>query len=268
MGKPTGGSRIGWGYRSLGIIALAGALLSMLLTTTGAQAGAVARASKTQTITLGSGTTTSTSGLDPNTSFCQFPSDGTPTTGFTSVTTDSYYPSPVCATGTPSNPYVISAAQASSNSWGAPIAGTNWVGSNSTGSSDAPDGGGFIYPPGTTPPLCPAGNVPTGFKTCNFYIYDSTFALQCLIKPKLKGKMKADNLAGVFLNGNFIKEQATGSGFSYDGVNPPSANFHGGTSFSTTSNFAVSNTIDFVVWDATLPSTGLDFKVVVKSTCK
>jgi hypothetical protein len=265
MSKVWSKSSRRWAYGALSTLALTG----LVFMTAGLSATASA-ASKVQTITVGSGTTTGSTGLDPNSSFCAYPSNGSTSTGFTSVTVDSYYPSPTCSTGFPANPFVISAAQATSNSWGAPVAGTNWVGPNATGASNAPDAGGFIYPPGTTAPLCPAVNATTGLKTCNFYIYDATFTLKCLQKPSLKGKMKADNLAGVFLNGNFIKKQATGAGFSYDGVNPPGANFHAGTGFSTAANFVVGlNTVDFVVWDATVPSTGLDFKFVVKDgICK
>jgi hypothetical protein len=219
-------------------------------------------------IKVGSGTTTGSTGLDPNTSFCAFPSNGSGK-GFKSVKVDSYYPSPTCATGFPSNPYVISAAQASSNGWGAPLAGTNWVGPNSTGASNAPDAGGFVYPPATSAPSCPAGNTPSGFQTCNFYIYDATFTLQCK-KAKMTGTMKADNLAGVFVNGHFVKEQATGAGFSYDGVNAPAANFGAGTAFGPVpiADFVVGvNTVDFVVWDSTVPATGIDFKFVVKESC-
>jgi hypothetical protein len=146
---------------------------------------------------------------------------------------------------------MVSNAQATSNSWGAPVSGTSWVGPNATGSSETPAA------------TCPAGNVPTGNRVCNFYVYDATFALPCLAKPSLKGEMMADNLAGVFLNGHFIAQQATGAGFSYDGVNPPTTNFTTPKAFSTASNFALTNTVDFVVWDSTGVSTGLDYKLVV-----
>ena len=119
-------------------------------------------------------------------------------------------------------------------------------------------------------PVLSGGNVPSGHKRCNFYVYDATFTLQCTTKVTMSGTMKADNLAGVFLNGNFIKKQATGAGFSYDGVNPPAANFGAGTAFGPVplADFVVGlNTVDFVVWDSTEPATGLDFKFVVKVSC-
>lgn len=255
--------------RSLGVVSLimTAGVLSLILPSTLAASAAPLQITK---IKVGSGTTTGSTGLDPNTSFCAFPSNGSATTGFTSVKVDSYYPSPTCATGFPSNPFVISAATATANGWGAPLAGTNWVGPNATGASNAADAGGFIYPPATSPPSCPAGNVPSGHKRCNFYVYDATFTLQCTTKVTMSGTMKADNLAGVFLNGNFIKKQATGAGFSYDGVNPPAANFGAGTAFGPVplADFVVGlNTVDFVVWDSTEPATGLDFKFVVKVSC-
>ncbi len=255
-----------WCIGVFSLVAMAG-IVSLALPSTTIASAAPLQITK---IKVGSGTTTGSTGLDPNTSFCAFPSNGSATTGFTSVKVDSYYPSPTCATGYPSNPFVITAAQATANGWGSPLAGTNWVGPNATGASNAADAGGFIYSPATSPPSCPAGNVPSGHKRCNFYIYDATFTLQCLTKVSMSGTMKADNLAGVFVNGNFVEKQATGAGFSYDGVNPPAANFGAGTAFGPVSpgDFAVGvNTVDFVVWDATEPATGLDFKFVVKEDC-
>lgn len=244
-------------YWSLGAVALA-ATVALGLVAVSASASArptkgaasarpTKKAANSTTVTttvLASGTTTSSTGLDPNSSFCQFPS------GAATVTTDPGYPSPTCAE-TLANPYVVSNAQATSNSWGAPISGSSWVGPNATGSSETPAA------------KCPAGNVPKGLQECNFYLYDATFTLPCLAKPSLKGAMMADNLAGVFLNGHFIKEQATGAGFSYDGVNPPGTNFTTPTAFTTSANFALTNTVDFVVWDSTGFSTGLDYKLVV-----
>ena len=67
-----------------------------------------------------------------------------------------------------------------------------------------------------------------------------------------------------------VKEQATGAGFSYDGVNPPAANFGAGTAFGPVpiADFVVGvNTVDFVVWDSTVPATGIDFKFVVTESC-
>ncbi len=237
-------------YRTPWVVGLAGTVALGLIALSGAGAGASAQSTKSAsksttgtTIVLGSGTTDS-SGLDTNSSFCQFPA------GAATVATDPGYPSPTCAEAL-ANPYVVSNAQATSNSWGTPASGTSWVGPNATGSSETPA------------TKCPAGNVPTGNGVCNFYVYDATFTLPCLAKPTLKGGMMADNLAGVFLNGHFIAQQATGAGFSYDGVNPPTTNFTTPTSFSTASNFALTNTVDFVVWDSTGPSTGLDYKLVV-----
>ena len=236
-------------YWTLSAVGLAGTLALGLVALSGPGASArptkkAAKSTTGTTITLGSGTTVGSTGLDTNSSFCQFPA------GATTVTTDPGYPSPTSAEPL-ANPYVVSNAQATSNSWGAPAAGTSWVGPNATGSSETPAA------------KCPAGNVPTGSRICNFYIYDATFTLPCLAKPSLKGVMMADNLAGVFLNGHFIKQQATGAGFSYDGVNPPGTNFTTPTAFTTAANFALTNTVDFVVWDSTGVSTGLDYKLVV-----
>ena len=254
----------------LGVFSAIGAVGVLSLTLSSAM---TASAAPLNTITIkdGSGTTTNPAGLDPNTSFCAYPSNGKGA-GYTSVTVDSDYPSPACATGFPANPFVINATQAASNSWGSALAGTNWVGPNAMGTSDAPDAGGFIYHH-VGPPACPAGNAPSGFATCNFYIYDATFKLPCSkgLTAVMKGNMKADNLAGVFLNGHFIKRQAVGTGFSYDGVNPPAANFGSGTPFGAgvpAADYVLGvNTVDFVVWDSTQPATGLDYQFIVKATC-
>jgi hypothetical protein len=217
----------------------------------------------TTTISLGSGQTGSetTNGQDPNTSFCGFPF-GEPAPASSAVTLDpgetncaSQYVTPSGGDQTfPTSPYVVSATQASSNSWAAPMAGTNWVSIDPTGSDRS------VAPPTT----CPAGNVPTGNDECQFYLYDATFNVCSTKGIKLTGSMMSDNLAGVFLNSHFITEQTTGTGFSYDGVNPPASNFTTPTPFSTGANFVTGlNTIDFVVWDSTISSTGLDYAVTI-----
>ena len=120
----------------------------------------------------------------------------------------------------------------------------------------------------------PAGNVPTGSDSWNFYVYDASFYLPDSLAGcsnlQIGGSMMADNQAGVFLNGNYIASQP-GAPNSWDGENPTGTNTN--TPFPFTSpvpigdfNVSAANTIDFVVWDATYAQTGLDYTVTVSES--
>jgi hypothetical protein len=219
---------------------------------------------------VASGTTT-VSGQDPNTSLCEFPTDAD--TEYGSGGPSAYpnnlinsdlgpdgTPSGGCVAGSPTNAYVVTSGGVSGD--GTPIAGTKWVAPNASGVS------------GPTASTCPPGNVPSGEGSCNFYVYDATFYLPDSLAGcsnlQISGSMLADNQAGVFLNGNYIASQP-GAPDSWDGENPPGSNTN--TPFAFTSpvpisdfNVSGTNTIDFVVWDATYPDTGLDYKTTISES--
>ena len=220
--------------------------------------------------TMASGTST-TSGQDPNTSLCEFPTDAD--TEYGSGGPSAYpnnlinsdlgpdgTPTGSCPSGSPTHAYVVTSGGVASD--GTPIPGTNWVAPNTTGAS------------GPTASVCPAGNVPTGSDSCNFYVYDASFYLPDSLAGcsnlQISGSMMADNQAGVFLNGNYLASQP-GAPNSWDGENPTGNN--SSTPFAFTSpvpigdfNVSAANTIDFVVWDSTYGQTGLDYTVTISES--
>lgn len=250
-------------------VAAGGVSAETILTVTNSLASTTVTTPDSWSTSVASGTTTTASGQDPNTSLCEFPTDAdtaygpggpsaSPNNSINSDLGPDGTPPGGCASASPTLAYVA----ASMDSEGPPIAGTQWVGPDSSGHS------------GPTASVCPAGNTPSGADSCNFYVYDATFDLPDSLADcsnlQISGSMLADNQAGVFLNGNYITSQP-GALNSWDGENPPDTNFTTPFAFSTPvpiSDFNVSgtNTIDFVVWDASYNNTGLDYQATISES--
>jgi hypothetical protein len=193
------------------------------------------------TITLASGIPAyeTSTGLDPNTSFCVLGSS--PSYSVAGSQTYSYTgpalppPASDCLPGFPAHPSVASF-------YSSIIPGTQWV-SVSPSASDA------VLPPLSQPV---------------FYVYDAEFDLCSTKQASLNGSMLADNAAGVYLNGHFIA--------ATPGLLSSQSNFQVPTSFSAPPPPGLfltgHNVIDFVVEDASPPETGLDYSVTVTApTC-
>lgn len=121
--------------------------------------------------------------------------------------------------------------------WGT-IAGTGWVGLNSSGTDSS-----------NPPP--------------KYYIYDATFTLceSQVAGTTITGEMYADNEAGAFLNGKSIGFQPLhGSNKNFGANGAPATTFTSSASFK-----AGVNTVQFVVFDETGGATGLDFSATVTS---
>ncbi len=150
-----------------------------------------------------------------------------PDTGKACAPETATHPTPMAGPGAPAFPYSSS------------ITGASWVSLNATGedaSNPAP----------------------------KYYIYDATFTLcpNQLRTAEINGEYFADNTGAVFMNGVFLKKQATGlpatnhenffgTPTPFTGVGAP-----GGLN-------AGLNTLQFVVLDETAPYTALDFRALV-----
>jgi uncharacterized repeat protein (TIGR01451 family) len=149
-----------------------------------AQSGSAAGVHPQQVIgpspfTLASGTTQTSAGLDPDTSFCYDPSPLP-----TSITDDPANPSCTPPPADPSavNPFVVPTPYPG---WGTPFTGSQWAG---------PESGG----------LDGQESVP------GWYIYDAEFS-GC---ATISGNVMADNEVGVFLNGTLLGDSTAASPFN------------------------------------------------------
>jgi hypothetical protein len=230
----SGYSKNGRGRYRRPLLVVPAALLALSIPVAGAvSAQAASLSHPAHSFTLASGAVKTKKGLDPKTSFCFQPFPGP-----SSITDDPV--NPTCAelpdTAVPQpqvHPFVI---QTPFRGWaGKPLRGSRWVGPQPSGSDvneDAP----------------------------NWYVYDTKFS-GCAV---VKGQALADNAVGVFLNHHLLADQGNTTGDWYNFLFPltfPSAS----VPFDTYSHYLKrgSNVVDFVVYDASAPGTGLDYRLTV-----